>query len=146
MATAGKVNGMKRSSLKRARFIQFFDNLKENDRLIRDSNVLSNKDPNMWDWDIVITIFRSDSLGSKLDDQNTRFIKRIIDYFKPSNNRFSHQDLTGNSRQLPAYVTAALELLDWLQQSQEVGPELRWVCENESKGPFFLNSSNAFAS
>ncbi|XP_065084940.1 rapamycin-insensitive companion of mTOR [Ochlerotatus camptorhynchus] len=118
--TAGKANGVKRSSLKRARFIQFFDNLKENERLIRDSNVLGNKDPNMWDWDIVITIFRSDSLGSKLDDQNTRFIKRIIDYFKPSNNRFSHQDLTGNSRQLPAYVTAALELLDWLQQSQEL--------------------------
>ncbi|XP_055526616.1 rapamycin-insensitive companion of mTOR [Wyeomyia smithii] len=110
----------KRSSMKRARFLHFFDNLKENERLIKDSNVLANKDPNMWDWDIVITIFRSDSLGSKLDDQNTRFIRRIIDYFKPSNNRFSHQDLTGNSRQLPAYVTAALELIDWLQQSQEL--------------------------
>lgn len=110
----------KRASLKRARFLHFFDNLKENERLIRDSNVLANKDANMWDWDIVITIFRSDSLGSKLDDQNTRFIKRIIEYFKPSNNRFSHQDLSGNSRQLPAYVTAALELIDWLQQSQEL--------------------------
>ncbi|KAL1396742.1 hypothetical protein pipiens_010300, partial [Culex pipiens pipiens] len=107
-------------SLKRARFLHFFDNLKENERLIKDSNVLANKDANMWDWDIVITIFRSDSLGSKLDDQNTRFIKRIIEYFKPSNNRFSHQDLSGNSRQLPAYVTAALELIDWLQQSQEL--------------------------
>uniref|UniRef100_A0A1Q3G3F7 Putative rapamycin-insensitive companion of tor n=1 Tax=Culex tarsalis TaxID=7177 RepID=A0A1Q3G3F7_CULTA len=110
----------KRASLKRARFLHFFDNLKENERLIKDSNVLANKDANMWDWDIVITIFRSDSLGSKLDDQNTRFIKRIIEYFKPSNNRFSHQDLSGNSRQLPAYVTAALELIDWLQQSQEL--------------------------
>ncbi|XP_053682503.1 rapamycin-insensitive companion of mTOR [Sabethes cyaneus] len=111
----------KRSNLKRARFVlHFFDNLKENERLIKDSNVLANKDANMWDWDIVITIFRSDSLGSKLDDQNTRFIRRIIDYFKPSNNRFSHQDLTGNNRQLPAYVTAALELIDWLQQSQEL--------------------------
>uniref|UniRef100_A0A0N8ES09 Putative rapamycin-insensitive companion of tor n=1 Tax=Aedes aegypti TaxID=7159 RepID=A0A0N8ES09_AEDAE len=121
MATAaGKANGVKRSSLKRARFMQFFDNIKENERLIKDSNVLGNKDANMWDWDIVITIFRSDSLGSKLDDQNTRFIRRIIDYFKPSNNRFSHQDLTRYNRQLPPYVTAALELLDWLQQSQEL--------------------------
>lgn len=110
----------KRASLKRARFLHFFDNLKENERLIKDSNVLANKDANVWDWDIVITIFRSDSLGSKLDDQNTRFIKRIIEYFKPSNNRFSHQDLSGTSRQLPAYVTAALELIDWLQQSQEL--------------------------
>lgn len=114
-------NGAKRSSLKRARFMQFFDNINENERLIKDSNVLGNKDANMWDWDIVITIFRSDSLGSKLDDQTcTRFIRRIIDYFKPSNNRFSHQDLTRYNRQLPPYVTAGLELLDWLQQSQEV--------------------------
>lgn len=114
-------NGAKRSSLKRARFMQFFDNINENERLIKDSNVLGNKDANMWDWDIVITIFRSDSLGSKLDDQTcTRFIRRIIDYFKPSNNRFSHQDLTRYNRQLPPYVTAGLELLDWLQQSQEL--------------------------
>ncbi|XP_062538285.1 rapamycin-insensitive companion of mTOR [Armigeres subalbatus] len=120
MVVSGKNNSSKRSSLKRARFMQFFDNIKENERLIRDSNVLGNKDANMWDWDIVITIFRSDSLGSKLDVQNTRFIRRIIDYFKPSNNRFSHQDLTRYNRQLPAYVTAALELLDWLQQSQEL--------------------------
>ncbi|XP_058444874.1 rapamycin-insensitive companion of mTOR [Malaya genurostris] len=109
----------KRASFKRVRFLHFFDNLNENERLIKDSNVLGNKDANVWDWDIVITIFRSDSLGSKLDDQNTRFIRRIIDYFKPSNNRFSHQDLTGNSRQLPAYVTAALELIDWLQQGEQ---------------------------
>lgn len=119
-SSTNPTSASKRASLKRARFLHFFDNLKENERLIRDSNVLANKDANMWDWDIVITIFRSDSLGSKLDDQNTRFIKRIIEYFKPSNNRFSHQDLSGNSRQLPAYVTAALELIDWLQQSQEL--------------------------
>lgn len=118
--SGSSTSASKRASLKRARFLHFFDNLKENERLIKDSNVLANKDANMWDWDIVITIFRSDSLGSKLDDQNTRFIKRIIEYFKPSNNRFSHQDLSGNSRQLPAYVTAALELIDWLQQSQEL--------------------------
>lgn len=122
MSTSVKSNSSssKRASLKRARFLHFFDNMKENERLIKDSNVLGNKDPNMWDWDIVITIFRSDCLGNKLDDQNTRFIRRIIEYFKPSNNRFSHQDLTGNSRQLPSYVTAALELIDWLQQSQEL--------------------------
>ncbi|XP_058831401.1 rapamycin-insensitive companion of mTOR [Topomyia yanbarensis] len=125
-STIGGERGMKpqsglskRSSFKRVRFLHIFDNLNENERLIKDSNVLGNKDANVWDWDIVITIFRSDSLGNKLDDQNTRFIRRIIEYFKPSNNRFSHQDLTGNSRQLPAYVTAALELIDWLQQSEQ---------------------------
>ncbi|XP_055600389.1 rapamycin-insensitive companion of mTOR isoform X2 [Uranotaenia lowii] len=120
LSSSSKSGGSKQSRLNRARFLNFFDNLKENERLIKDSNVLANKDASMWDWDIVITIFRSNSLANKLDDQNTRFVKRLIDYFKPSNNRFSHQDLTGNNRQLPPYVTAGLELLDWMQQCQEL--------------------------
>ncbi|XP_058127158.1 rapamycin-insensitive companion of mTOR [Anopheles ziemanni] len=120
--TGGSGSGTLKRSAKRNKLLQLWDNIKEGDRLIHDSNVLAVKDANMWDWQIVITILRSDLLGMKLDEQNSRFVRRIVDYFKPSNNRFSHQDLSHlySSRQLPAYVTAGLELIDAMLQSSEL--------------------------
>ncbi|XP_053667809.1 rapamycin-insensitive companion of mTOR [Anopheles marshallii] len=101
---------------------QLWASLTEGDRFLKESNVLAVKDANMWDWDIIITILRSDLLGMKLDEQNTRFVRRIVDYFKPSNNRFSHQDFAhlNSNRQMPAYVTAGLELIDAMLQSTEL--------------------------
>ncbi|XP_049290189.1 rapamycin-insensitive companion of mTOR [Anopheles funestus] len=112
---------MKRTS-KRNVLQQLWASLTEGDRLLKESNVLAVKDANMWDWDIIITILRSDLLGMKLDEQNTRFVRRIVDYFKPSNNRFSHQDFAhlNSNRQMPAYVTAGLELIDAMLQSTEL--------------------------
>ncbi|XP_052866141.1 rapamycin-insensitive companion of mTOR [Anopheles cruzii] len=110
----------KRAPPKRNKLLQLWDSIKESDRLIKESHVLLLKDPNMWDWDIIITILRSEMLGMKLEDQNNRFVRRLVDYFKPSNNRFSHQDLMSTNRQLPAYVTAGLELIDAMLQSPEL--------------------------
>uniref|UniRef100_A0A182QSM2 Rapamycin-insensitive companion of mTOR n=1 Tax=Anopheles farauti TaxID=69004 RepID=A0A182QSM2_9DIPT len=115
---------MKRAS-KRNTLLQMLASIKEGDRLLKDSNVLAVKDSNMWDWDIIITILRSDLLLVTLDEQNTRFIRRIVDYFKPSYYRFSHQDFAhlNSNRQMPAYVTAGLELIDAMLQS----PELEYI-------------------
>lgn len=44
-------------------------------------------------------------------------VARLVAFFKPSANRFSHQDL-GHGRYTPTCVTAGLELIDWLIQSQ----------------------------
>ncbi|XP_035785769.1 rapamycin-insensitive companion of mTOR-like [Anopheles albimanus] len=107
-------------TLRRSKILNIWDSLKEGDRLIKESNVLLVKDPNMWDWDVIITILRSDILGVRMEEQNNRFIRRLVDYFKPSNNRFSHQDLVSTNRQLPAYVTAGLELIDTLLRSPEL--------------------------
>ncbi|XP_055383093.1 rapamycin-insensitive companion of mTOR isoform X2 [Condylostylus longicornis] len=111
---------MKRSSfrVKRKKISQFFEGLREFDRLIKDSNVLVHADGNQWDWEIVIAILRSDAIG-KLDDTKCRFLKRLEHYFKPSSNRFSHQDLS-HGRNIPAYVTAGLDLIDWMLQSSEL--------------------------
>lgn len=109
--------GIKRTSLKRNKLFQFFDGMKESERFIRLSNVLLNQDGSSWDWDIIVAIFRSEILG-KLDDTQTRFIKRIVHYFKPGSNRFSHQDL-GHGRHIPASVIAGIELIDWLLQSNQ---------------------------
>uniref|UniRef100_A0A182PNQ2 Rapamycin-insensitive companion of mTOR n=1 Tax=Anopheles epiroticus TaxID=199890 RepID=A0A182PNQ2_9DIPT len=112
---------MKRSS-KRNVLQQLWTSITEGDRLLKESRVLSVKDANLWDWDIIITILRSDLLGAKLDEQNTRFVRRIVDYYKPSNNRFSHQDFAhlNSNRQMPTYVTAGLELIDAMLQSTEL--------------------------
>jgi rapamycin-insensitive companion of mTOR len=54
-----------------------------------------------------------------MDDNQCKFIHKLVHYFKPSSNRFSHQDL-GHGRHVPSFVTAGLILIDWLLQSQEV--------------------------
>lgn len=120
-SSTSQSQSMKRSSLRsrrRLKLLHFFDSLKEIERLIKDSNVLLNKDGNTWDWEIIIAIFRSDVIG-KLDDMKCRFIRRLVLYFKPSSNCFSHQDLS-HGRHIPAFVTAGLELIDWLLQNPEL--------------------------
>lgn len=52
-----------------------------------------------------------------MDDNQIRFIRRLVHFYKPSSNRFSHQDL-GHGRHIPSFVTAGIELIDWLIQSQ----------------------------
>ena len=54
-----------------------------------------------------------------MDDNQTRFIKRLVNFYKPSSNRFSHQDL-GHGRHIAPFVGAGLDLIDWLVSSQEV--------------------------
>lgn len=46
------------------------------------------------------------------------FVRRLVNYFKPSSNRFSHQDL-GHARHVPVFVTCGLELIDWLLRSPD---------------------------
>ena len=48
----------KRSSTRRHKFLQFLDGAKESEKLIKESKVLLEKDPNNWDWDTVVTILR----------------------------------------------------------------------------------------
>lgn len=102
----------KRSSMLRQKVLGFFEKFRENERLIRDSLVLTHVDPKMWDWDIVVTIFRNKSLSTKLDENQLKFIKTLTHYFKPSSNKFSHQEL-GLGRLLPPNVTVGIELIDY---------------------------------
>lgn len=67
---------------------------------------------------ILILFIQSDVL-SKLDENHCRFIRRLIHYYKPSSNRFSHQDL-GHGRLIPPVVMAGIELIDWLSKTADV--------------------------
>lgn len=105
--------------LKKSKLLQFFESIKESEKLIRDSCVLSQPETN-WDWELVISLLRSDLLAGKMDEQTSKFIRALVAYFKPSNNKFSHEELS-MSRQIPAFVVAGLDLIDWLLKAS---PEL----------------------
>ncbi|XP_059617891.1 rapamycin-insensitive companion of mTOR [Phlebotomus argentipes] len=122
---SSKLGTIKKSgSFKRSKLLHLFDSGKEvSDRLLKESNVLLNKDGNVWDWDIIVAILKSDSL-LKMDDNQCRFVRRLVHYFKPSNNRFSHQDL-GHGRHVPATVLAGVELVDWLLRCQDGGTQFK---------------------
>jgi hypothetical protein len=106
---------------------------------IKKSAVLANKDPFFWNWNIVLTILkvvhfywlenkflikkcalqsRSESL-KKLEDSNQKlFIKRLVEFFKPSNNRFSQIKLGHSHSHL--YTLVASELIEYLVEADEV--------------------------
>ncbi|XP_017025481.1 rapamycin-insensitive companion of mTOR [Drosophila kikkawai] len=96
----------------------FFDNFRAFNRLLTDSRVLSQADAHLWDWDVITTILKS-NLIRKLDYTLGKFLKRLVDFYKPRNNRFSHQDLVPG-QSLPTYVSAGLDLIDVLLSSSEL--------------------------
>ncbi|KAG5679301.1 hypothetical protein PVAND_008879 [Polypedilum vanderplanki] len=106
----------KGATLVRRKIIGFLEKFRENERLIKDSLVLTHVDANTWDWDIVVTIFRNKTLSAKPDEDQLKFIKNLTNYFKPSSNKFSHMELSVNSncRMIPSNVHAGIMLIDYL--------------------------------
>lgn len=108
-------NTLRRVGTKRMRSL-FAHTVKQNDRWLRESSVLVSADDGQWDWEMILTFLKTEA-ANRMDDTHCRFIRRLVHFFKPSSNRFSHQDL-GHGRYTPTCVTAGLELIDWLLQSQ----------------------------
>lgn len=63
--------------------------------------------------------FLQTNTSNKMDIKYIRFLRRLVHFFKPSSNRFSHQDL-GHTRHIPAYVMTGMKLIDWLLESAEM--------------------------
>lgn len=47
----------RRGSMKKKKFLQFIDGLRQSENLMKESNVFANDDGMTWDWDIITTIF-----------------------------------------------------------------------------------------
>lgn len=47
----------RRGSIKKKKFLQFIDGLRQSENLMKESNVFANDDGMTWDWDIITTIF-----------------------------------------------------------------------------------------
>ncbi|XP_055313742.1 rapamycin-insensitive companion of mTOR isoform X2 [Sitodiplosis mosellana] len=109
----------RRGSMKKKKFLQFIDGLRQSENLMKESNVFANDDGMTWDWDIITTIFTKTNTSNKLDIKFTRFLRRLMHFYKPSSNRFSHQDI-GLNRYIPSYVTAGIKMIDWLLKNAEM--------------------------
>lgn len=108
------------SRLKREKSKLYQIMLKDSDDVLRESMVLSNKDGFSWNWNIVRAILksRSDAL-KRLEDSNYKtFLRRLVQYYKPSSNRFSRVELS-SKRQMNIYTLTGFELLDCLLETEE---------------------------
>ncbi|XP_061377778.1 rapamycin-insensitive companion of mTOR [Danaus plexippus] len=80
---------------KSAKFFSLFE--RDSDSLIRSSLVMQNKDGNTWNWEIIRTILK-ETEGTPLlnlnDSGHRAWASRIINYLKPSANKYSHTDLS----------------------------------------------------
>lgn len=57
----------RRGSIKKKKFLQLIDGLRQSENLMKESNVLANDDGISWDWDIITTIF------TKVSESNANF-------------------------------------------------------------------------
>ncbi|XP_034824961.1 rapamycin-insensitive companion of mTOR [Maniola hyperantus] len=81
---------------KTAKFFSFWDR-GDSDSLIKSSLVLQNKDGNTWNWEIIRTILKetnSTPLLNLNDSGHRDWASRIVNYLKPSSNKYSHTDLS----------------------------------------------------
>ncbi|XP_049865894.1 rapamycin-insensitive companion of mTOR [Pectinophora gossypiella] len=79
---------------KTAKFLNIFE--RESDNLIRCTLVMQNKDGNTWNWEIIRTILK-ESDGPPLlnlsESAHKAWVARIMNYLRPSSNKYSHTDL-----------------------------------------------------
>lgn len=86
---------------------------------MRQANVNYSDDGKSWDWDMVIVLLREFSalrILQRPDDAVFSFLRALVKFYKPSSNRFSHQDL-GHGRHIPAFVLAGQQLVDLLLEA-----------------------------
>ncbi|XP_046960135.1 rapamycin-insensitive companion of mTOR [Vanessa cardui] len=80
---------------KSAKFFSLFE--RDCDSLLRSSFVMQNKDGNTWNWEVIRTILKETD-GTPLlnlsDSGHKAWASRIINYLKPSSNKYSHTDLS----------------------------------------------------
>ncbi|ODM99839.1 Rapamycin-insensitive companion of mTOR [Orchesella cincta] len=79
-------------------------------KLLRDTGVINSKDSHAWQWDTVLTLLKwCPSALKRVEDSVWRlFLRRLTDFFKPSNNNFARMELGKGSSSLYAKVGCTL--------------------------------------
>ncbi|XP_063379404.1 rapamycin-insensitive companion of mTOR [Cydia fagiglandana] len=83
---------------KSAKFFNLFD--RDSDNLIRCTLVMQNKDGNTWNWEFIRAILKENDSAPLLnlcDSGHKAWVARIVNYLKPSSNKYSHTDLSTTS-------------------------------------------------
>lgn len=92
--------------------------------LLRDSQVLDTDDGWAWDWTAIRSILRSrdDTLRVLGDSDHRTFIKKLVDYFKPSTNKYRSIELGGHTvsgRECHETTLAGCDLINCLLELHE---------------------------
>lgn len=90
-----------------------------NDIFLRDSGVLQNKEGfHSWNWEVIQAVLKREGEGAlSLEDSNHRlFLRRLVHFYLPSSNQYSHSDLSLSGEQI--HTIAGCELLKCLLSIQ----------------------------
>lgn len=88
--------------------------------IVKDTSVLLHKDHLQWNWNLIRIIIKGQS-NIKLtmnDSSHKIFLRRLVDFYLPSNNKFSHMDLSA-SKVCLAYTMVGIELIQFLVELNE---------------------------
>ncbi|KAJ8979985.1 hypothetical protein NQ317_016648 [Molorchus minor] len=94
--------------------------LRDSDDIIKETGVLLSNDVFTWDWNLIKLLLKGEHYAKvDLNDSSHRsFIKKLVEFFMPSRNKYSHMDL-GTSKTSLLYTTAGIELINFLIESKE---------------------------
>jgi hypothetical protein len=78
-------------------------------KLLKETGVLSSKDSTTWGWESILSLLRwGPGSLKKVDDSSWRnFLKRLVDFYKPSNNLFARLEQGKGNAKLVARVGCA---------------------------------------
>ncbi|KAK9881647.1 hypothetical protein WA026_017167 [Henosepilachna vigintioctopunctata] len=88
--------------------------------IIKDTGVLTHKDHLQWNWNLIRMIVKGES-GLKVtlnESSHKMFFRRLVDFFLPSNSKYSHMDLSASKLCL-AYTMVGIELIQFLTELDE---------------------------
>ncbi|CAG7716760.1 unnamed protein product [Allacma fusca] len=88
-------------------------------KILKETGVTTSKDQFSWNWELIFTLIRwvPNSL-KKVDDSSWRtFLRRLIDFFKPSNNIFARIELGKGQSHL--YARVGCYLMEFLADEAE---------------------------
>ncbi|XP_041359986.1 rapamycin-insensitive companion of mTOR-like [Gigantopelta aegis] len=88
-------------------------------QVVRDTQILGNRDWKCWDWNLISSLLKwPDDKLRRLDDQNViRLVKKVIYFFKPTNDQFSRMDLKCDNSRL--FCKVGCHLIDFLIKSHQ---------------------------
>ncbi|XP_050303046.1 rapamycin-insensitive companion of mTOR [Anthonomus grandis grandis] len=95
--------------------------LKDGDDIVKETGVLSSKEAKMWNWGVIKMILKGDR-GQKLDLSDSThkiFLKRLLDFFTPSQNKYSHMDLGITPSDSLELTTSGIEFIKYLGEVKD---------------------------
>lgn len=95
--------------------------LREGEDAVKETGVLSSNDAYTWDWNLISILLKSENrMRLSLHDSSHRtFIKKLIEFYMPSKNKYSHMDL-GPSKTNIIYTTVGVDLINFLTDLKEL--------------------------